>query len=65
MQQKLSLCCALLPKPQFLIMDEPMIGLDPHAIKELKNMMMEMKENGHSLFVSTHIIYSLEQQHSW
>ncbi len=34
MQQKLSLCCALLPKPALLIMDEPMIGLDPHAIKE-------------------------------
>ncbi len=61
MQQKLSLCCALLPKPALLIMDEPMIGLDPHAIKELKKMMNEMKNNGQSLFVSTHIIDSMDQ----
>ena len=61
MQQKLSLCCALLPKPALLIMDEPMIGLDPHAIKELKNMMHEMKENGQTLLVSTHIIDSMDQ----
>ena len=37
MQQKLSICCALLPCPKVLLFDEPMIGLDPHAIKELKN----------------------------
>ena len=61
MQQKLSLCCALLPRPQLLLMDEPMIGLDPHAIKELKVMMQEMKENGQSLFVSTHIIDSMNK----
>lgn len=61
MQQKLSLCCALLPRPRLLIMDEPMIGLDPHAIKELKLMMHEMKEKGQTLLVSTHIIDSMDQ----
>lgn len=61
MQQKLSLCCALLPKPQLLLMDEPMIGLDPHAIKELKKVMFEMKQAGHTLLVSTHIIDSMDQ----
>ncbi|MBR4588395.1 MAG: ABC transporter ATP-binding protein [Lachnospiraceae bacterium] len=60
MQQKLSLCCALLPRPRLLIMDEPMIGLDPHAIKELKLMMHEMKEKGQTLLVSTHIIDSMD-----
>ncbi|MCI8497326.1 MAG: ABC transporter ATP-binding protein, partial [Clostridiales bacterium] len=33
MQQKLSICCAVLPRPRVLIFDEPMVGLDPHAIK--------------------------------
>ena len=36
MQQKLNLCLGLLPEPKMLMLDEPMIGLDPHAIKELK-----------------------------
>ena len=61
MQQKLSLCCALLPRPKLLLMDEPMIGLDPHAIKELKKMMQEMKANSQTLLVSTHIIDSMDR----
>ena len=42
MQQKLSLCCALAHKPQVVIFDEPMVGLDPHAIKELKEVFRQM-----------------------
>ena len=60
MQQKLSLCCALLPKPSLLLMDEPMIGLDPHAIKEMKKLMHQMREEGQTLFISTHIIDSMD-----
>ena len=40
MQQKLSICCALLPNPKVLLFDEPFVGLDPHAIKEHKNIFM-------------------------
>ena len=40
MQQKLSICCALVHKPKIMIFDEPMVGLDPHAIKELKQMFL-------------------------
>ncbi|MBP5256214.1 MAG: ABC transporter ATP-binding protein, partial [Clostridia bacterium] len=36
MQQKLNICLGLLPEPRVLLLDEPMIGLDPHAIKQLK-----------------------------
>ena len=56
MQQKLSICCALLPRPKYVLFDEPMIGLDPHAIKELKAMFTEMRAAGCSLLISTHII---------
>ncbi|MEG1180851.1 MAG: ABC transporter ATP-binding protein, partial [Oscillospiraceae bacterium] len=36
MQQKLSIACTLVHRPKIVIFDEPMVGLDPHAIKELK-----------------------------
>ncbi len=60
MQQKLSICCALLPRPKYVLFDEPMIGLDPHAIKELKAMFTEMRAVGCSLLISTHIIDSVD-----
>lgn len=59
MQQKLNLCLGLLPKPQLLLMDEPMIGLDPHAIKELKDVIEEMRREGRTVLVSTHMIDSV------
>ena len=37
-----------------------MIGLDPHAIKELKKLFVELKEQGCSLLISTHMIDSIE-----
>ena len=61
MQQKLSICCGLLPKPKLILFDEPMIGLDPHAIKELKSMLLELKQQGASILVSSHIIDSIEE----
>lgn len=61
MQQKLSICCGLLPKPKLILFDEPMIGLDPHAIKELKALFMELKGQGASILVSTHMIDSIEE----
>ncbi len=60
MQQKLSLCLGLLPRPKYLLFDEPMVGLDPHAIKELKTMMQEMRDAGRAVLVSTHMIDSVD-----
>ena len=60
MQQKLNLCIGLLPDPMVLLLDEPMIGLDPHAIKELKAIIEEMRSEGKTLLVSTHIIDSVD-----
>ena len=60
MQQKLNICLGLLPRPQMLLLDEPMIGLDPHAIKELKQMFSEMRAEGRTLLISTHIIDSVD-----
>lgn len=60
MQQKLSICCALAHKPKAIIFDEPMVGLDPHAIKELKLLFSELKQQGCAVLISTHIIDSVE-----
>lgn len=60
MQQKLNLCLGLLPRPNIILLDEPMIGLDPHAIKELKAILLEMRNNGQTVFVSTHMIDSID-----
>jgi len=60
MQQKLNICLGLLPKPQVVLLDEPMIGLDPHAIKQLKDTIMEMREEKRTMLISTHIIDSVD-----
>jgi len=61
MQQKVSLCCALLIKPKAILFDEPLVGLDPHAIKELKLIIKELKEAGCSVLISTHMLDSVEE----
>lgn len=60
MQQKASICCGLLTEPKVILFDEPMIGLDPKAIKELKKVFLELKESGCSIIISTHIIDSID-----
>ncbi|MBQ1947894.1 MAG: ABC transporter ATP-binding protein [Clostridia bacterium] len=59
MQQKLSICCALLHHPKVIVFDEPMVGLDPHAIWELKKVFSELKEKGASVLLSTHMLDSI------
>jgi ABC-type multidrug transport system ATPase subunit len=61
MQQKLSVCCALLPEPKAVVFDEPLVGLDPHGIRELKAVMTDLKNSGCAMLVSTHMIESVEE----
>ncbi|EAZ80560.1 ABC transporter ATP-binding protein [Algoriphagus machipongonensis] len=60
MRQKVSICCALIPDPQVLFFDEPMIGLDPKAIKNTRQIFRKLKEEGKTILVSTHLIDSVE-----
>lgn len=60
MQQKVSICCALVHDPSVIIFDEPMVGLDPHAIKELKQIFRELKDQGKTVLISTHMIDTIE-----
>lgn len=61
MQQKVSVCCAALTRPRAVIFDEPLVGLDPHAIRELKSLIAGMKRDGCAMIISTHMIESVEE----
>lgn len=56
MMQKVSICCALAIMPQVMLLDEPMVGLDPKAIKELKEVVLELKTQGVTVLISTHML---------
>ncbi|MBR3346490.1 MAG: ABC transporter ATP-binding protein [Solobacterium sp.] len=60
MQQKLNICIGLLTQPDILLLDEPFIGLDPHAIRQLREVILELKRQGKVLLISTHIIDSID-----
>jgi ABC-type multidrug transport system ATPase subunit len=53
MKQKLALCCALIHKPEFLILDEPTTGVDAVSRKEFWDMLQKLKTQGITIFVST------------
>ena len=61
MQQKVSICTALITNPKVILFDEPLVGLDPKAIKELKTMFVELKKQGVSIIISTHILDSVNE----
>jgi ABC-2 type transport system ATP-binding protein len=54
MKQRLVLSSSLLHRPQLLIVDEPMVGLDPHGAKRIKNRFRSIAEEGRTVFLSTH-----------
>ena len=56
MRQKIIIIGALLHKPQNWILDEPLIGLDPKSVYDLKNLMKEYAKLNKTVFFSTHIL---------
>ena len=56
MMQKVSICCAMAIKPKVMLLDEPMVGLDPRAIKELKEVVLELRNSGVTVLISTHML---------
>lgn len=56
MKQRLIISAALLHEPLVLIVDEPMVGLDPAAIKMVKDILKNLARNGTTVFMSTHTL---------
>jgi ABC-2 type transport system ATP-binding protein len=62
MKQKVMILCAFLVEPSLYIIDEPFVGLDPLGINALLELMEEMKKQGASILMSTHILATAERQ---
>lgn len=54
MKQRLMIARALLPSPQVLFLDEPTVGLDPHAARDIRSMVQALGESGVTIFLTTH-----------
>jgi ABC-2 type transport system ATP-binding protein len=56
MRQKLAVTAALLHRPEVLVIDEPMVGLDPRSARRVKTLLKRLVENGTTVFLSTHTL---------
>jgi ABC-2 type transport system ATP-binding protein len=61
MKQKLAIACALLPNPKVLILDEPMVGLDPQGGRQVKDLLRRLADRGLTVFLSIHTLEVAEQ----
>ena len=60
MLQRIGLAQALIHDPDLVILDEPMSGLDPLGRKEVRDLILELRDRGKTVFFSTHIISDVE-----
>jgi ABC-2 type transport system ATP-binding protein len=61
MKQRLVMCAALVHQPEVLIVDEPMVGLDPKGARLVKDIFRDQARNGTTLFMSTHSLEVAEE----
>ena len=65
MKQRLGVSTALLPDPDLLILDEPVNGLDPLGIIQMRDLLRHLREQGKTIFLSSHLLRELEQVADW
>jgi ABC-2 type transport system ATP-binding protein len=65
MKQRLGVAMALLPDPELLILDEPANGLDPLGIIQMRDLLRHLRDQGKTIFLSSHLLGELEQVTDW
>ncbi|MEJ5272968.1 MAG: ATP-binding cassette domain-containing protein [Spirochaetota bacterium] len=60
-RQRVVLCRALLSDPKVLLLDEPTLGLDPEAARNLRNLILEIKKEGKTILLTTHYMYEADE----
>jgi ABC-2 type transport system ATP-binding protein len=65
MKQRLCLARALVHDPRVLLLDEPASGLDPRARVEMRELILELRQMGKTILVSSHILPELEELCTW
>jgi ABC-2 type transport system ATP-binding protein len=61
MKQRLAIAAALLGDPKVLVLDEPTNGLDPVGIAEIRELIIELKERGHTVIMASHLLDEVEK----
>jgi ABC-type multidrug transport system ATPase subunit len=61
MRQRLGIAAALLRRPRLLILDEPTNGLDPRGIREVRDLLVRLNDDGTTVFLSSHLLSEVEQ----
>lgn len=61
MKQKVMITTALIIDPDLMVIDEPFVGLDPIAIWDFEQLLLERKEKGNSILMSTHVLQNAEK----
>ncbi len=61
MRHKIGLCGSLIHQPPVLVLDEPLTGLDPQSARRIKQLMRQFCQEGHTIFLSTHVLEVAER----
>ncbi len=61
MKQRLVVCAALIHQPRILVVDEPMVGMDPKGARTIKDLFCSLSKSGTTIFLSTHSISVAEE----